>query len=103
MPKCDLNKVAKRNSSTVVFLFFFPDFFRIPNFFSIWVFLSRAFAIHRTAGEGGEGTYLTPLYHFSPLHRHFNIGWAITAGGSPLHIATSQTRTGNLSLPGASR
>ena len=27
----------------------------------------------------GEGIYLTPLYHFHPLHRHFNVSRAITA------------------------
>ena len=69
----------RRNSSTAVFLYFFR-FFKDTFFFSIWVFLSRAFTIHRAAGEGGEGIYLTPLYHFNPLHRHLDISWAITAG-----------------------
>ena len=92
----------KRNSSTVVFSILFSRFFK-DAFFSIWVFLSRAFTIHRIAGERGEGIYLTSLYHFNLLHRHLDIGWAITARGLPLRIATSQTRAGNLSFPGVSR
>ena len=67
--------------------------------------------IHRTAGEGGgylfnsgqqgkeEGISLTPLYHFHPLHKHLEITWAIIAESSPLHIASSQNRTGNLWFP----
>ena len=39
---------------------------------------------------------LTPLYHFNPLQGHLNICRAITAESSPLHIASSRTRTGNL-------
>ena len=35
-------------------------------------------------------------YHFHPLHRHLDISRAITAESSPLHIASSQIRTGNL-------
>ena len=41
----------------------------------------------------GEGT---PHYHFHPLHGHLDIIWAITVESSPLHIASSRTRTGNL-------
>ena len=42
----------------------------------------------------GEGIYLTPLYHFHPLHRRLDISRVIAAGSSPLHIASSRTRTG---------
>ena len=35
MPKCDLNEVAKRNSSTVVFLFFFQIFLGYLIFFNL--------------------------------------------------------------------
>ena len=49
-------------------------------------FLSQiTFANHRTAGEG-EGHFFNPCYHFHPLHRHLEIGKAITAERSPLHI-----------------
>ena len=74
-----------------------PSFF----FFSIWVFFHEH---SRSTGQQGkgEGIYLTPLYHFHPLHRHLDISRAITAG-SPLHIAGSRTRTGNLWFPSASR
>ena len=53
-----------------------------------------------TRGRGG-GIYLTPPYHFHPLHRHLDISWAITAESSPLHITSSRTRTGNVWFLGA--
>ena len=46
-----------------------------------------------------EKISLTPHYHFQPLHRHLDISRAVTAEGSPLHIASSQTRTGDLWFP----
>ena len=69
---------------------------RVFFFFSIWVFFhehSRITGLH--AGEG-EGISLSPLYHFHPLYGHLDISWAITAESSPLHIASSWSRTGNL-------
>ena len=51
----------------------------------------------------GEGISLTPHYHFHAIHRHLDISWAVTAESSPLHIASSRTRTGNLWFPSASR
>ena len=62
-------------------------------FFSIWVFFHE---YSRSTGQQGkgEGSYLTPLYHFHPLHGHLDISRAITAESSPLHIAGSRTRTG---------
>ena len=71
-------------------------------FFSIWVFFyehSRITGLQRK----GEVISLTPHYHFHPLHRHLDISRAITAESSPLRIASSQTRTGNLWFPSASR
>ena len=84
------NKFAK----TFQLLFFF--------FFFYWIFFHEH---SRFTGqqEKGEGIYLTPLYHFHPLHRHLDISRAITAESSPLHIAGSRTRTGNLWFPSASR
>ena len=70
-------------------------------FFSIWVFFCEHSRFTGQQGMG-EGVYLTPLYHFHPLHRHLDISWAITTESSPLHIASSQTRTGNLWFPSAS-
>ena len=64
-------------------------------FFSIWVFSHEHSRFTRQQGKG-EAISLSPLYHFHPLHRHLDISWAITAESSPLHIASSQTRTGNL-------
>ena len=40
---------------------------------------------------------LTPHCHFHPLHRHLDISWAITAEGSPLHIAATIKRSWELS------
>ena len=71
-------------------------------FFSIWVFFHEHSRFTGQQGKG-EGIYLTPLYHFHPLHRHLAISRAITAESSPLHIAGSRTRTGNLWFPSASR
>ena len=82
------------NSPVLDLIFFF--------FFSMWVFFHEHSRFTGQQGKG-EGIYLTPLYHFHPLHRHLDISWAITAEGSPLHIAGSRTRTRNLWFPGASR
>ena len=71
-------------------------------FFSIWVFFHEHSRFTGQQGKG-EGNYLTPLYHFHPLHRHLDISRAIAAESSPLHIAGSRTRTGNLWFPSASR
>ena len=51
----------------------------------------------------GEGISLTPHYHFHSFRRHLNIGRVITVGSSPLRIASSRTRTGDLWFPSASR
>ena len=71
-------------------------------FFSIWVFFHEH---SRTTGLQGKGesSSLTPHYHFHPLHRHSDVSRAITARSSPLRIASSWNRTGNLWLPSESR
>ena len=83
----------------------FADFNWFPRkfaFFSTWVFSHEHSRF--TGQQGiGEAISLTPLYHFHPLHRHLDVSWAITAENSPLHIASSRTRTGNLCFPSASR
>ena len=43
-----------------------------------------------------KGICLTPHYHFHSLHRHLDIIRTITLERLPLHIASSQTQTGNL-------
>ena len=50
----------------------------------------------------GEGTYLSSHYYFHPHHRHLEISRAITAGNSPLHIASGLNQTGNLRFPSTS-
>ena len=71
-------------------------------FFSIWVFYHDHSRITGLQGKG-EGISLTPNYHFHPPHRHLDISRAIAAESSPLHIASSWTRTGNLWFPSSSR
>ena len=73
-------------------------------FFSVWVFFHED---SRITGEGegqgkGKGIFLTPHYHFRPLHGHLDISRAITAESSPVHIASSRALTGNLCFPSAS-
>ena len=65
--------------------------------FSIWVFFHEHSEFTGQQGKG-EGIYFTPLCHFLPLHRHLDISRVITAESSPLNIASSRTRTGNLWL-----
>ena len=71
-------------------------------FFFYQGFLSRTFMIHRTAGEGGAGRgggrrgYLFNSSLLLPPALQ-----QITAESSPLHIASSRTRTGNLWFPSA--
>ena len=73
----------------------------IGNFYTTWIFFSIWVFFHehsrfRGQQEKGETIFLTPLYHFHPFHRHLDIGCAITAESSLLHIASSRNRTGNL-------
>ena len=84
-----------------IFCFWKSEPQNIINLFIYFFFLS-GFSITGQQGKG-EGIYLTPLYHFHPLHRDSDISRAITAESSPLHIADSRTRTGNLWFPSASR
>ena len=67
----------------------------IIDLFFIWIFFHEHSLFTGQQGKG-EGICLTRLYHFHPLHRHLDISWAITADISPLHIASTRTRTGNL-------
>ena len=71
-------------------------------FFSIGIFFHDHSSIIGQQGKG-EGISSTPHYHFHPFHRHLDIGRAITAESSPLHIGSSRNRTGNLWFPNASR
>ena len=71
-------------------------------FFSIWVFFYGHLRITGLQGKG-EGISLTPHYYFHPLHRHLDISRVITAESSPLDIASTRTRTGNLWFPSACR
>ena len=91
---CFLFRKKKMNS---LFKFIcFKEFF-----FSIWVFFHNYSRITGLQGKE-EGISLTPHYHFHLLNRHLDISRLITAESSPLHIGSSQTRTGNLWFPSAS-
>ena len=71
-------------------------------FFSSGFFFHEHSRITELQGKG-EGISLSPHYQFHSLHRHLGINRANTAGSSPLHIASSRTRTGNLWFASASR
>ena len=71
-------------------------------FFSIWGLFHEYSRITGLQGMG-EGIPLTPHYHLHSLHRHSDISRAITAESSPLRIASSRTRFGNLWFPSTSR
>ena len=66
--------------------------------FSIWVFFQKHSQFRGHRGNG-EAIPLTPLYHFDPLYKHLDISQMT----SPLHIANSGTRNGNLWFSSASR
>ena len=71
-------------------------------FFSISLFFHEHSRITELQGKG-EGIFLTPHYHFHSLHRHLDISRTITAESSPLRIASSRARAGDLWFPSASR
>ena len=71
-------------------------------FFSIWVFFHDHSQITGLLGKG-EGISLTPHYHFHPFQRHLDISRAVTAASSPLYIACTRTRAGNVWFPRVSR
>ena len=89
--------------SVLILLFSCRSFGRIL----LWFFFSISVFFHEHSEitglqRKGEGISLTPHYHFHPLHRCLDISWTITAESSPLHIASSRTRTRNLWFPRAS-
>ena len=84
--------------NNIIFEVFFSYIVILLNqvgFFSTWVFFLEYSRFTGQQGKG-EAISLTPFYHFHPLQRHLDISRAITAESSPLHIASSRTRTGNL-------
>ena len=101
--RCSIKKAVPKNLAkfTVKHLcrsLVFTEHLRATVFFFLFRFTFTNIHNHRTAEEGG-GYYLTPLYPFHPLHRHFDINRVITAESSPLRIASSRARTGNLWFP----
>ena len=71
----------------------------LSDFFSVWVFVYEHLRVAGLQRKEGGGISLTPHYYFHQLYRHFDVSRAIASESSPLHIASSRTRTGNLWLP----
>ena len=61
----------------------------IPSFFLSGYFFHKHSRFTGHQGKG-EAASLTPFCHFRPLHGDLDISRAITAEGSPLHIASSR-------------
>ena len=78
--------------------------FRYTSFLLFFFHLGFFHKHSQFIGQLGEGEVisLSSLYHFHPLHRHLDISRSITAESSPLHIASSRTRTGNFWFPSGS-
>ena len=81
-------------TTTINFFFFF---------FFLYGFSFRNIHESQDCRGRGEGIYLSPHYHFHPFHGHSDISRVINAESSPLNIARSWARTGNLWFPSASR
>ena len=80
--------------------FFWDWLYAVCNFLFYLGFLSRTFTIQKTSGER-RGYLFRLSLPLPPLHKHLDISRAITSGSSPLRIACSRTRTGNLWFPSA--
>ena len=85
--------------------FYLSDFFKLKRCILLrdlimifFFYLGFSFtSIHDSQdSRGGVGYVFNPLYHFHQFPRHLGIRRAIAAESSPLRIASSQTRTGNL-------
>lgn len=74
-------------------------------YYDLFFYLGFIYGHSRFTGQQlkGKGISLTPLYHFHPLYGHLEISRTITAGISPLYIASSLTQTECLWFQGASR
>ena len=68
------------------------------------IFLSVFFYVHsRFIGQQGKADlFLSPACSFPPFHRYLDISRVITAESSPLRIANSRIRTGNVWFTSAS-
>ena len=72
--------------------------------FSVWVFFMNIDKSQNSRGRGRLCFYiLFFIYHFHLLQRHLDISWVIATERSPLRIADSRTRNGNLWFPYAIR
>ena len=67
--------------------------------FAFFIFFLSEFSftnIQDSQDSRGRGGSLYPFYHFHLFHRHLDISWVIAAESSPLRIAGSRIRAGNL-------
>ena len=74
---------------------YFPEISISQNIFFFYLgFFSRAFTIHRTARKVGgylfNSSSTITKHYFHPLYRQLDNSRAITAEGTPLHIANIQ-------------
>ena len=58
--------------------------------FSIWIFF-REYSRFTGQQKKGEAIFLYPFYPFHSLHRQLDISQFITAGSSPMRIASTRT------------
>ena len=82
------------------YLLLLCHFLNVLTFLFYLVFFHEHSRITGLQGKG-ESISLTPHYHFHPLHKHLDISRVITTESSPLHIANSRSRAGNLWFPSA--
>ena len=80
----------------------FPYQSELPNtqvffFFSVWVFFHEHSQFTGQQGKG-QDIYLTPLYHFHPLHRRLDIGRAIAAGAHVCAWLAAELEPGTFSF-----
>ena len=70
------------------------------SFFSIWVFFPKHSSFKE---QQGKREAICPFYLFHALHGQLDISRVIAAESSPLHVAGSRTRIGNLWFPSTNR
>ena len=90
------------NLGTFTHSFQLRGIIQTPHRFQLFFLSGFSFTIHRKVGKGG--VYLCdsslPL---PPASETLDSSWVITGESSPLHIASSRTKTGDLGFRSASR
>ena len=91
-----LNKVLLLQSSQTLY-----RCYSAKHIFFTWVFF-HGHSQFTGQQKKGEAISVGPLYRFHPLQKHLDISRKINVVSSPLHIASSRTRTGNFWFESAS-